>query len=658
MNHGIGATPDARGAHPSPGARTASVLEVRDLDVSAGDRPIVRGLSLSVAAGETAAIVGESGSGKSLAARAMIGLLPPALSARGTVRLGGARDGTDRASLDLARSREADWDGLRGRRIALLLQDPFTSLSPVHTVGRQIADTVSAARRTGRGRRTFGDAGRLRRLVSERLSEVSLPERVAAQYPHQLSGGMRQRAAIAAALAADPDVLLADEPTTALDASTQGGILELLAELQRSRGLAVVLISHDLDLVRGYAASTTVLLAGSVVERGATADVLERPLHPYTAGLLAASTSIDHRADRLPTVPWIETAEHRPPPGLTFGDGYAEAARVREVPPPRLLRIEDGREKGREVAAYEAGAPLPRVRPVAADPRPEPSAPAGTAETAEGPAGEVVLRVARLTKSFGAATALDDVSFELERGEVLGIVGESGSGKTTLARCIVGLEQAERGTIETPGGAGARAAARRTAPRSAAARRAAGSGAVQIVFQDPASALNPAHTVGFALREVLRIAGRDPGGTGALLERVGLPAAFATRRPGDLSGGQRQRVAIARALALEPEILICDESVSALDVSVQAQILNLLSELRRSERLSLLFISHDLGVINQLADRVLVLLDGRVVESGPRRDVLSAPQHAYTRQLIDDARPAPAFHPARPDDRPDPQEIP
>ena len=515
-------------AHTAIPANSTAALRVDGLEVHGPDGLIVHGVSLSVERGRTLALVGESGSGKSLTARAVTGLLPAGLRAEGRLTL------ADGDALSLGGAAERDWRRRRGRRIGLLLQDPFTSLSPVHRIGVQIADTLRAhGRPSGRAE------------IAGRLAEVSLPAAVARRFPHEMSGGMLQRAALAALLAADPEVLVADEPTTALDASTQGEIIALIDRIRAERQMAVVLISHDLELVRGHADTIEVLRAGSVVERGTAAEVLERPRHPYTAELLAA-------------VPRIGEHRERPTADVTAsGEDAAEA----------LLTVE------------------------------------------------------ALTKSFGDRAVLDRVSLDIGRGEILGLVGESGSGKTTLARCIVGLETWHGGRIVVDG--------REKDPR--ARRRDA---AVQIVFQSPAQALNPAHTVGTALAEVLRIAGRDRGEIGPLLEQVGLPAALATRRPAELSGGQRQRVAIARALALRPQVLICDEPVSALDVSVQAQILDLLAGLRRDTGLSILFISHDLGVVHRIADGVVVLRGGTVVEQGPTDQVLGAPQHPYTAALV------------------------
>jgi peptide/nickel transport system ATP-binding protein len=600
-----------------PGRGTVSI-EVAGLTVRSATEELVRSVSFSIPEGGSTAIIGESGSGKSLTARALLGLLPRGVSAVGTIRIGD--DVLDASAPDNS------WKHLRGRRISLLLQDPFTSLSPVHRVHDQIAASVQS----GSSRLLSGKKQR-RAFVDERLDEVLLPRRVASQFPHELSGGMRQRVALASALAASPDLLIADEPTTALDASTQSEILDLIGSLRSGRQMSLLLISHDLTLVRGHADEVIVMYAGAVLESGPAVRVLGDPAHPYTSGLKHAAPSISHRADRLPEVPWVEPSLRRLPSGYGFGDRYPtpEAARAAQL--PNLITI----EPGWLLAGYSS----------IDEPAAGPSALAGvlqslqvrrasgtgvTARRADAVASAEsttragsLLSVDGLGKSFGQYRALDHVTISVDAGESVGIVGESGSGKSTLARCIIGLESADTGTINFAGRA-LKGAIRD--PRS-----------MQIVFQDPYSALNPALTIGHTLREAIVIGGRDPGIAAELLDRVGLPEDYLRRYPRHLSGGQRQRVAIARALAPMPSLLICDESVSALDVSVQAQILNLLGDLRRDLGLSLLFISHDLAVINQISDRVYVLTEGRVVESGPTHRVLSAPEHSYTRSLLDAA---------------------
>ncbi|QYH37105.1 ABC transporter ATP-binding protein [Salinibacterium sp. M195] len=526
-------------------------MSVAGLTIDGPAGVVVAPFDFSIAPGETLALIGESGSGKTLSAKAIAGLLPAGFSARGTIALSSA-------TIELP-STDAVWRATRGRRISLLLQDPFTSLSPVHRCGAQIGMTIDAAagRRLSRDERTA--------LITQSLAEVNLPADVARAYPHELSGGMRQRVAIAAALATDPELLIADEPTTALDASNQGEILDLLRGLQEKRGMAALLISHDLGMVRGRAEHVLVMRHGEIVERGVTSSVLNAPSHPYTRALIDADPSLTDRSARV-----VRAAS---------GAGARDAA-----------------------AAAAASAE-------------------GAGVTPNSTTGDLVVAT-DITKSFGDKSVLHEVSVTVGRGETVGIVGESGSGKTTIARCIAGLEHETSGVIEFDGVALAPGRATRT-PKQ-----------MQIVFQDPYSSLNPMISVGRSLKLALRVAGRPASDLNGLLQLVELPTDFASKRPAELSGGQRQRVAIARALAVQPQLLICDESVSALDVSVQKQILDLLAKLRFELGLSILFISHDLAVVRQLADRVYVLRHGDVVESGLCHDVLNAPTHPYTQALV------------------------
>ncbi|HXW46782.1 MAG TPA: ABC transporter ATP-binding protein [Streptosporangiaceae bacterium] len=560
----------------------------------AGD--IVGGVSFSIPLGRTLGIVGESGSGKSLTAKAVSGLLPAALRATGTVTISGTE-------VSLPGS-QAVWRQLRGHGVTMLLQDPFTSLSPTHRCGDQIAWTL----RGGGNGMTRGPRAEIRDRVITHLAEVNLPAAVARRYPGELSGGMRQRVAIAAALAASPRLLIADEPTTALDASNQRDVLDLLARLQREHGMAMVLISHDLGLIRGYTDEVLVMYAGRIVEEGPTA-LLSRPVHPYTAGLQASDPPIDARLERLVVIPGRVPEPGERPPGCAFADRCSMTSDLCRTAEPPLVRADDGRA----VACFNSHGPIALELPAVVDERWQ----RDDDETA-------ILRVEHLVKTFAGRPALQDVSIEVRDGESVGLVGESGSGKTTLARCIAGLEKTDSGEILFRG-------TRLTSERRTASQ-------IQVVFQDPYSTLNPRMRVGAALAEALR-AGSSPAGgqrrsVGELLDMVGLPKAFARRYPAELSGGERQRVAIARSLAPVPELLICDESVSALDVSVQAQILNLLSDLRQELGLSVLFISHDLAVVRQISDAVYVISGGRVVESGLTRNVLKAPRQDYTKRLV------------------------
>ncbi|MFF5897888.1 ABC transporter ATP-binding protein [Streptomyces argenteolus] len=614
------------GEHPLAGRAPESggpLLVVDGLRVAAtagrdGPVPILDGVSLTVGRGECVGIVGESGSGKSLAMRAVAGLLPA-----GTAVTGGAVRIAGEEVLELtSRARHA----LRGRRVTLLMQDPFTMLHPQLTCGRQIADGLRERHGVLGGRR---NAGARRAEVARRLAEVGLGPEIAERYPHELSGGMRQRVAAAAALAGDPELLIADEPTTALDAANQQAVLDLLRGLQRDRGMGLVLISHDLRVAFSACDRVYVLYAGAVLEHGRPAELEAAPSHPYTAGLLASEPSVRTRFAELPALPGSV-----PPPGRR-GGGCPFAARCAYAAPecgttPLALRTVTGDRRSACLRLEEIGDALTA---------PGDRRPAGGEAAAPAENGEPALAVTSVHRTFrssgGDHEALRDVSLTVAPGSVVALVGESGSGKTTLARIAIGLETFDGGSVRT--GGIALPAGRR--PGTADRRRLAGK--AQIVFQDPYSSLNPLRTVGATLREALaaRTGGRvrDVAGADvdALLSQVGLPLPYASRRPAALSGGERQRVALARALAARPGLLICDEAVAALDVSVQAQLLNLLDSLRRSEGFAILFITHDLAVVRQIADRVAVMYQGRVVEEGGVSEVLDAPRHPWTRRMLD-----------------------
>jgi peptide/nickel transport system ATP-binding protein len=604
-----------------------TALTVAGLHVNAPQGPIVAGLDLTVEPGETHAIVGESGSGKSISAKALAGLLPPGLTASGALTIGGAEvplGDADRAPRQAWRARrqaERAWRQVRGSRITLLPQDPFTSLSPRHRCGNQVG---VALRHLARPQRAAA--------VLASLEEVGLPARVARQYPFQLSGGMRQRVAIAAALITGPDVLIADEATSALDVTTQRDVLDLLARLQRDRQMGLILITHDLGVARGRADEVTVMYAGRPAEHGPAAAVIATPAHPYTRRLLDCDPPFEVTLDTLPTIPGSVPRLAAVGSACTFAsrcDLVIDECRT-SVPP--LTEIAPGHQAAcLRVAAFQGdgGPGRPPLHDAQRQPSAEAAEPAQTAEAAEPaqtaeatkpasppPGNNAILSVRELAKSFGSTVALAGVDIDVKAGESVAVVGESGSGKTTLARIIVGLEKADAGTINV-------------------ARP------PQIVFQDPYSALNPSLTVGASLRDALRAGGRDRSDpeVAALLDMVGLPAAYARRRPRALSGGERQRVAIACALAPRPDLLVCDEAVSSLDVSVQAQILNLIADLRTQLGLSVLFISHDLAVVRQAAERVYVLYQGQIVEHGDTSDVLASPAHDYTRLLMASASP-------------------
>jgi peptide/nickel transport system ATP-binding protein len=586
-----------------------------------GWRRLVAGVDLRLAAGESVAIVGESGSGKSLTARALVGLLPRGMRAKGSIEFKGTRgelgrpDGLPRA--------------LRGKEVALLLQDPFTSLNPLMRCGAQVLETKS-----------LRDLPRAQRVAEakRRLAEVGITTPNAARrYPFEYSGGMRQRVALAAALATNPSVLIADEFTTALDVTTQKAVLELVRGLQKARGMGLILITHDLRMAFAMCERVYVMYAGSLMEVGRSRSVDHAPRHPYTLSLTLAEPSLDG-VMRSPTGPIGEV-----PSAEEVRDRCAFASRCPwrrpvciQAPPPLIAVPEGGVSACVRIAEIKDA--IERARRAIPDSLEEPGE--GGSRRSDAPP---LLAVENLSKTYSPRSwrarkqttlALDGVSLVLLEGESVGVVGESGSGKTTLARCIVGLEAADAGgRIEI---AGNPVSTEMTLERGrpATLRR-----MVQYVFQDPYSSLNPMRSVGATLREAASLHRHGDrtavdARVNELLELVGLPASYAARKPSALSGGERQRVAVARALALEPKLLICDEPVSALDVSVQAQVLELLRNLRSTLGISYLFISHDLAVVRQVADRVVVMHRGRVVETGTAKAILESPSHPYSQELI------------------------
>lgn len=548
--------------------RAAPIVEVQGLSIgfagANGGKPIVIDFDLTIRPGECVALVGESGSGKSITSRSLLNLAGD-----------GARTAAHRFEIkgrDARNLTEADWRKLRGTVTGLVMQDALVSLDPLRTIGQEVAEVIST-------HRILTDPDAIRDRTLETLGKVGIPNPAdrALQYAHQLSGGLRQRALIASAIAADPDLIIADEPTTSLDVTVQAQVLQVLAERIRA-GAGLLLISHDLAVVAGIADRVILMRDGRVVDSGPTRDVLTHPRHPYTRQLIAAVPSTQSRGSRLASARFELDAA---------ASGGAMAI-VRE--------------------------PLPARRA----------------------AGEVVLEIEKISKSFVSAKAagraatvvLQDVSFDVRAGEVLGIVGESGSGKSTCAKIVLGLLAPDEGEVRLLGQPWSSVAEGRRRPL----RR-----KLQYIPQDALSSFDPRYRVSDIIAENLpshgsRIARLDH--IVSLLELVGLSADHLDRPPRSLSGGQRQRVSIARALAAEPAIIVCDEPVSALDICIQAQVLDLLAELQSRLGTALLFISHDLGVIEHLCDRVLVFQDGRIVEQGATEAVLGRPQHAYTQTLL------------------------
>ena len=598
---------------------TEPLLSVRDLrihsGIAGGRRTLVSGVDLDVCEGETVGIVGESGSGKSLTARALIGLPPPGVSVVGELRYRGqALQGMP----ERVRAR------YRGTEIGLVLQDPFTALSPLRQCGKHIGDAL----RDPNGKRLSRAARRVE--VIRRLAEVGITdEAVADRYPFELSGGMLQRVAIAAALARNPALLIADEPTTALDTVVQADILKLLLDIQRERAMGLVLITHDLRIAFSMCHRVYVLYAGQMLETGPSAALANEPAHPYTLGLLTADPPVDRTVEKLVGIDGSVPAAEDVLSCCAFADRCDWVAPVCRESRPTLLAAGPDRESAC-VRLPDIAASLRRVQ---ADAGADALAVPATSERA---AEEPIIRVRDLRMVYDrgrqpASVALDGVDITVSAGESVGLVGASGSGKTTLARCLVGLATPTSGSLEI---CGIDASNYDRVPAAAAKLL---RGSVQYVFQDPYSSLNPARTIGATLAEAVSVhvgrTGHNGPQVAALLELVGLPARYAKFKPAILSGGERQRVAIARALAVQPKLIVCDEPVSALDVSVQAHILTLLRDLREQTGVGYLFITHDLAVVRQVVDRVYVLYRGKVVEHGPVATVLDRPAHEYTQRL-------------------------
>ena len=548
-----------------------TVLKVEDLRVSFphdGEyREAVKGVSFEVRRGTTVGIVGESGSGKSVTSLAIMGLLPKSAHISGT------------------------WTDLHGR-VSMIFQEPMTSLNPVQRCGAQVEEMLLAHEKVTRKE--------ARQRTIQLFEEVMLPrpEKIYRSYPHEISGGQKQRVMIAMALICHPDLLIADEPTTALDVTVQKTILDLLHTLQQKYHMGIIFITHDLGVIAQIADNVAVMYHGEIVEHGTAQQVLHHPQHPYTKGLLACRPPLDSRPHRLLTV-------------KDFLENENEE-----------LRIKDSADTSTNSQFSILNSQLNKNSPL--------------------------LRVSNLDVTYALETsifgkvkkelkAVDGLSFDIYRGETLGLVGESGCGKSTLGRAILQLIEHSSGTIEYAG----RRLDHLTAAETKSLRR-----KMQIVFQDPYSSLNPRITIGEAIAEPLIVhkasIARATSNTSAsikekvltLMQQVGLEPDWYNRYPHEFSGGQRQRVCIARALILQPELVICDESVSALDVSVQAQVLNLLNDLKEQYGYTYLFITHDLSVVKYLSDRILVMQQGRIVEQGPADQLFAHPQHPYTQRLL------------------------
>ncbi|MFE7261644.1 dipeptide ABC transporter ATP-binding protein [Streptomyces sp. NPDC057592] len=608
---------------PAPTGVTP-VLSVRDLRITfpseAGPVEAVRGVGFDLLPGRTLGIVGESGSGKSATAMAVMGLLPPSAELRGQVLLGGR---------DLIGLGDKEISAVRGNSIGMVFQDPLSALTPIFSVGRLLSDALRVHQDLTK-RAAWEQAVELLDLVG-----IPDPRGRAKSFPHEFSGGMRQRVVIAMAIANKPSVLVADEPTTALDVTVQAQILDVLRLAQKETGAGLVLITHDLGVVAGHADDIAVMYAGRFVERAGVDELFRRPTMPYTARLLAAVPTVDSGVHR-PLVP----VGGEPPAlvdltgGCPFASRCAVAQDACRADEPELREITGHGHVACLRADEMADGTLDPAGDTAQDDLPGGSGPTAT--------GEVVLRVEDLVKTFpvtkgallkrrvGTLHAVNRVSFELRAGETLGLVGESGSGKTTTLLEVLRLKQPEGGRIEI---AGTDVGTVDSTARVRELRR-----DVQIVMQDPLGALNPRLPVFQLLAEPLQAIGRDRESIRSriheLLTLVGLDASVSGRFPAALSGGQRQRVGIARALATEPKLLALDEPLSALDVSVQAGVINLLARLKRELGLAYLVVAHDLAVVRYVSDRIAVMYLGHIVETGDTETIFSDPKHPYTRALL------------------------
>lgn len=564
------------------------ILNIQNLSIFFGDQqsvPAVKNLSFKLTSGQTLGVVGESGSGKSLTSLAIMGLLPPAVkSIEGTITYHKGED----APIDLLKLPPKQIRRFRGKEIAMIFQEPMTSLNPVISCGEQVAEAIRLHQNLGRKA--------AKAQVIEWFEEVQLPrpEQIYKSYPHEISGGQKQRVMIAMAMCCRPKLLIADEPTTALDVTVQKKILHLIKDLQKKHQMSVIFITHDLGVVAEIADEIIVMKAGEKVESGSTANLFLKAEHPYTKGLLACRPPMDFKMKQLPVVADFLNLEKQISPAQ-----YIEKYKVSKLEQEQSLEKILCQPKLLEVVNLKTYFP-------------------------------VYQGVFRKIKQY--IKAVDGVSFHLHKGETLGLVGESGCGKTTLGRSILRLVEPSSGEVFYQGRS-------LTALNSNEMRKIRKK--IQIIFQDPYSSLNPRIPIGRAILEPMQV--HEVGENQLqrkekvieLLETVGLTAEHFNRYPHEFSGGQRQRVCIARALALSPEFIICDESVSALDVSVQAQVLNLLNDLKQKFNFTYIFISHDLSVVKYMSDRMIVMKEGKIQEMGVAEEIYKNPQSEYTKKLIE-----------------------
>jgi peptide/nickel transport system ATP-binding protein len=620
------------------------LLEVRDLSVTfdseAGPVTAVRSVSYQVQPGEVLGLVGESGSGKTVSSLAVMQLLPPHARVSGSVRLRGT---------ELVGRPDKELSAIRGQTISMIFQDPLSALTPVYTVGDQIAEAILA--HAARGEASAASA-RARAVDLLALVGIPNPKQRATAFPHEFSGGMRQRAMIAMAIANDPELIIADEPTTALDVTIQAQILDVLRKAKEATGAAIILITHDLGVIAGFADRVSVMYAGRIVESGAVDDIFYRPRMPYTLGLLGAIPRPDvaeHEA--LTPIEGSPPSLINLPAGCPFVPRCPMRVDMCTAVEPDLVALAASGADHR--SACHRSDEIEARNLTSADAFPAPSIPPAALTRIPREQRSPVVEVRDLVKEYplikgavlrrrvGTVHAVDGVSFEIREGETFGLVGESGCGKTTAIMEILNLARPMAGTIVVLG----KDTARLTKAERFKVRR-----DLQVVFQDPMASLDPRLPIGDVLAEPMDAHGVPPGDRARrvreLLELVGLRPEHANRYPQAFSGGQRQRIGIARALALQPKVLVLDEPVSALDVSVRAGVINLLERLKTDLRLSYLFVAHDLALIRHSANRVAVMYLGRIVESGDIHEVFERPAHPYTQALLS-AVPLPDPHKER-----------
>lgn len=596
------------------------ILEVKNMHVSfqtyGGEVQAVRGVTFDLYKGETLAIVGESGSGKSVTVKSIMQLINPSI---GKIKQGEILFGDQ----DLLKLSEKQMRSIRGSEISIISQDPMTSLNPTMTIGNQIMECIRKHQRVSKAKS--------RHMAIELLDLVGIhsPELRIKQYPHQFSGGMRQRVAIAIALACKPKILIADEPTTALDVTIQAQILDLLKSLQKQFGMSIIFITHDLGVVANMANRVIVMYAGRMIEQGTVDDIFYDPRHPYTWGLLGSMPSLERKSEMLYSIPGAPPNMASLPQGDAFASRNQFALKIDYMEEPPMFKISD--------THYAATWLLHEDAPVITRPNLHPADGKESSNKDKGDRKEKLLEICELRKTFKVGKgqlqhAVDGLSFEIFKGETFGLVGESGCGKSTTGRTIIGLYDATEGQVLYHG--------KDVHSLKAKERREQVNRHMQMIFQDPYSALNPRMTVADIIAEGLDIHGLTSTSQERmkqiyeLLETVGLNREHANRYPHEFSGGQRQRIGIARALAVNPEFIIADEPISALDVSVQAQIVNLLKKLQKEKGLTYLFIAHDLSMVKHISDRIGVMYKGKIVELADSAELYDNPLHPYTQSLL------------------------